>query len=262
MSNTNLELIRKKLEALRNPNSGGKRNIFWKPDVGESIVRILPTSDGDPFKALHFHYNVGKANGFLCPKRNFGDDCPVCGFATQLYRSGIDEDMKAAKEMFVRERFFSFVIVRGKEDEGVKLWGYGKRVYEKLLSFMLDPDYGDFTDVESGRDIKVNVTKTPGKSFNDTDVSLRPKESVMCEEPEKALEAIPDFNSLFERKTTAEVQTILDQSILGDEPEEASTESEHYAPAVTGDQPAPASAEDLTSALAELKAASNKKPKK
>jgi len=258
---TNMDLIRKKLEELRNPNKGGgKKNIFWKPETGESVVRILPTPDGDPFKQLHFHYNVGKENGFLCPKRNFGDDCPVCGFATKLYKSGDAENMKSAKEMFVRERFFSFVVVRGKEEEGVKLWGYGKRVYEKLLNFMLDPDYGDFTDIDQGYDVKVTMTKVAGKSFPDTDVVLKPKPSVMCEDPATVLGTMPDFNSLFERKTTDDVQNILDAALLDPaNAEEHSTETEHYAG--NGDVAAPATGEDINAAFAELKGKSSKKSK-
>ena len=38
------------------------------------------------------------------------------------------------------------MVVRGREDEGVKIYGYGKRAYENLLGYILDPDYGDITD--------------------------------------------------------------------------------------------------------------------
>ena len=54
------------------------------PQDGENNIRIVPTADGDPFKERYFHYGVGEQS-FLCPKRNFGDDCPVCNFGNQLW---------------------------------------------------------------------------------------------------------------------------------------------------------------------------------
>ena len=44
-------------------------------------------------------------------------------------------------------RTFAAVIVRGKESEGVKFWGFGKTVYQELLGVIYDPDYGDITDL-------------------------------------------------------------------------------------------------------------------
>ena len=46
------------------------------------------------------------------------------------------------------------MIVRGEENEGVKYWGFGKTVYQELLS-IIDPDYGDISDPVSGRDVVV-----------------------------------------------------------------------------------------------------------
>ena len=77
----NLDAMRQKLAKVTGADKK-QRNNFWRPQEGENNVRILPTADGDPFKDRWFHYNVGQA-GFLCPKKNFGDDCPVCNFASQ-----------------------------------------------------------------------------------------------------------------------------------------------------------------------------------
>ena len=76
--------LKAKLDVLDGKKSGGKNNnVFWKPEVGTHMIRILPDPDGDPVKELHFHYNVDKG-GVMCPKRNFGDACPICEFATSL----------------------------------------------------------------------------------------------------------------------------------------------------------------------------------
>jgi hypothetical protein len=49
------------------------------------------------------------------------------------------------------------IIVRGKEEEGVKFWGFGARVHEQLLSALNEPEYGDITDLNNGRDIQVTL---------------------------------------------------------------------------------------------------------
>ena len=144
-----MDLMKQKLAALRGE---GKYNdgpsIWFKPDEGDQDIRIIPTNDGDPLKEFFFHYNVGDhKGGIMCPKRNFNERCPICAFASTLWREGVDkndeESKKLAKSLFVRTRYFSPVVVRGNEDEGIKVYGYGKQAYELLLGYILDPEYGD-----------------------------------------------------------------------------------------------------------------------
>ena len=128
-----------------------------------------------------------------------------------------------AKSMFAKQRFFSPVLVRGEETEGVKVWGYGKLAYQKLLGIVLDPDYGDITDPEDGNDLKLLYGKAPGASFPTTDIRPRPRKSVLCDDAiggdercAELLESVPDFDAVFEKKTTEEVQQILDQHLSGE----------------------------------------------
>jgi hypothetical protein len=227
----NLDAMKAKLDKL-NGKGDAKRNMFWRPEDGESNIRIVSTPDGDPFKERFFHYNVGEARSFLCPKRNFGDNCPVCDFANQLWNEGTEESKKQAKELFAKQRFFSPVLVRGEEAEGIKVWGYGKMAYEKLLTIVLDPDYGDITDPETGNDLKLMYGKLPGASFPRTDIRPRPRKTILCDDAvggdercAELLETIPDFDEIFERKTTEEVQSILDQFLSSGE---GNTEVEKY----------------------------------
>ena len=118
--------------------------------------------------------------------------------------------------MFAKQRFFSPVLVRGEEDQGIRVWGYGKMAYEKLLTIVLDPDYGDITDPETGNDLKLMYGKLPGASFPRTDIRPRPRKTPLCDDAvggdercAELLENMPDSSSLFQRKTTEEVQAIL-----------------------------------------------------
>ena len=128
---------------------GGNRDTFWRPQDGEQTIRIVPTADGDPFKDYWFHYNVGNNPGFLSPKKNFGEEDPLNDFVRKLFNEGTEESIKMAKSLMARQRFFSPVLVRGEEDKGVRIWGYGKQVYEQLLNLVLNPEYGDITDTDT-----------------------------------------------------------------------------------------------------------------
>ena len=51
-----LTKMKAKRDALE--NRGGSKTVFWRPEEGEQTIRILPPSDGDPFKEYWFHYNL------------------------------------------------------------------------------------------------------------------------------------------------------------------------------------------------------------
>ena len=211
---------------------GGNRDLFWRPQDGEQTIRIIPTSDGDPFKDFWFHYNVGNNPGFLSPKKNFGEDDPLDEFVRKLFNEGTEDSIKMAKSLMARQRFFSPVIVRGEEERGVRIWGYGKTVYEQLLNLVLNPEYGDITDTEAGTDLVLHYGKPQGASFPQTKLTPRRRSSVLCDDAiggddrcAELLESIPEFDTLFERKSSEDVGTLLDAYLLGEESteEDAST---------------------------------------
>ena len=55
-------------------------------------------------------------------------------YVRDLYRQGDEESIKMAKNLSARQRFFSPVVVRGEEDQGVRIWGFGKMAYQELLN--------------------------------------------------------------------------------------------------------------------------------
>ena len=59
----NMELMRRKLATLRGEFDKDENSIWFKPDEGDTDIRIIPTRDGDPLKEMHFHYNVGNHRG-------------------------------------------------------------------------------------------------------------------------------------------------------------------------------------------------------
>jgi len=223
--------MRLKYQALKSTGNG--KSSFWRPQDGEQVIRIVPTSDGDPFRTFWFHYNVGNNNGFLSPKRNFGEADPLDDFVRKLFNENTEESVKMAKNLMARQRFFSPVVVRGEENEGVRIWGYGKQVYETLLGYVLNPDYGDITDTDSGVDLVLQYGKPAGASFPKTTLTPRRKSTPLSKDSDMCsqwLDSIPEFDSLFDRKSPEEVGVLLDEFLLGEESaEETSSETHLYA---------------------------------
>jgi len=237
----NLEAMRAKLEQSKTggkPTASGRKSTMWKPEAGSQHIRILPTADGDPFREFHFHYNVGKNPGIYCNKRNDGGECAICDFASKLWRDGVENDdqnlKNEAKKLFARKRYYSPVLVRGAEAEGVRIWAYGKTAYETLLGYVLDPDYGDITDPQTGTDIKLTYTLASGPgAFPKTALQPRRRPSVLCDDAvadcQDLLDSVPVIDNLFDRKTPEEVQTLLDGYLSSDHSaESSSSESQKY----------------------------------
>ena len=212
-----IEAIKKKFGAL----SGNKRgNNNWKPKEGEEYaVRLLsfPNNEGQPFKDLWFYYNIGNNPGLLAPYQ-FGKPDPIQELINKLREDGSKESYELAKKLYPKMRCYAPVIVRGEEDKGVQLWAFGKQVYQSLLAIMVDEDYGDITDPESGRDVKVRCFKPNGKKYTETEVMPRGKASPLNTNQATAkawLGNIPDVSKLYELKSPDELSKIVNDWING-----------------------------------------------
>ena len=222
-----LDAIRKKLNQLSGNNS--KRNSMWRPQEGEEhTVRILAFSDNDgqPFKERWFYYNIGNNPGLLAPHQ-FGKPDPIQELINTLRNDGTKESYELAKKLYPKMRAYAPVIVRGEEAQGVRLWSFGKMVYQSLLNLMLDDEVGDITDPTSGRDIKVTCTKPPGRMWATTEVRPRMSVSDLAESQKQAkqwLSEIPDLDEMYQCKTYEELETIVNAWLNGDGEEESSND--------------------------------------
>lgn len=210
----NIEKIKSRLSTLSNTNQ--KSNLLWKPNPGKQDVRIVPYKfqPDNPFIELKFHYNLnGKT--YLSPD-SFGRPDPIVEFAARLKRSGDKEEWKLARKLEPKMRTFAPVIVRGQEHEGVKFWGFGKQVYQELLSIMSDPDYGDITDLANGRDIVVEfkTAEETGKQFPETAIRVKPNTKPAVDPSNKELlEKIANQTKildLFPEYTYDELKAVMD----------------------------------------------------
>ena len=206
--------LKSRLNSLSNTNQ--KSNLIWKPKPGKQVVRIVPYKyePDNPFIELKFHYNINNKT-YLSPD-SFGRPDPIVEFSNRLKKTGSKEDWQMGRKMEPKMRTFAPVIVRGEEHEGVKFWGFGKQVYQELLSIISDPDFGDITDLTNGRDIVVEFkTAEGGASFPETSIRVKPNVSVAVDPKNTqlldALKAQVNILDLFPELSYEELKEVMDK---------------------------------------------------
>ena len=208
-----INAIKSKLSQLQSTTS--TKENFWKPEPGTQVVRVVPYKHNkdNPFIELFFHYNLGNNKTYLSPA-SFGRPDPVAEFADKLKSTGNKDEWIQGKRLEPKMRTFAPVIVRGQENEGVKFWGFGKTVYQELLSVIADPDYGDITDATNGRDIGIE-RQTPaeaGNQYGKTTVRVKPNQTAITEDAD-TLQSIfdnqSDLTELYNEPTYDELKEVL-----------------------------------------------------
>ena len=255
-----LDAIRKRLNSLQNKTS--KQNNLWKPDPGKQQIRIVPYQHNkdNPFIELYFHYGLNGKN-YLSPI-SFGKPDPIVEFAEKLKQTGNSDDWKLSRKLEPKLRTYVPVLVRGRETEGVKFWGFGKTVYMELLGFINDPDYGDITDPVNGRDIAVEFksAEETGKTYPTTVIRVKPSQTPASDNKaviEKLVDQ-PEIGDIFKESAYDQLKEALEEWLNPD------NESEGTSPGDTTESPfkddtkkekvpaAKASTDEISSAFEEL----------
>ena len=230
-----LNAIRKRLGQLQTTNN--RTSSLWKPQPGKTQIRIVPYAFNkeNPFIELFFHYNLNNRS-YLSPI-SFGRPDPIEEFAQKLKASGNKEDYQLSRKLEAKMRTFAPVIVRGEEKQGVKFWGFGKTVYQELLSIIADPDYGDITDPVNGRDVVVEFlsAEETGASFPKTNIRVKPNQTPITDN-KALLETV-----LKEQKDIAEVYQELSYDELAEALNDWLNPSEDGDDSSTKDETVPAS---------------------
>ena len=211
-----LNEIRNRLNSIQTKNSPKteRKNVFWRPEVGKQTVRVVPNAfnKSNPFTEAFFYYGIGPK--VMISPTNFGEKDPIAEFAKQLRQTSDSDNWRLAKKLDAKMRVFAPVIVRGKEDEGVKLWQFGKEMYMDFLNLADNEDVGDFTVVVSGRDITITTVgpEVTGTSYNKSSIMPKVKEtplSVNGDEVQDWLDNQPNPLEIFKRHSFDEMKEHL-----------------------------------------------------
>ena len=222
-----LNAIKNRLNQLQTTNN--RTSNLWKPSPGNQIVRIVPYkfNKDNPFIELYFHYDLGGKN-YLSPI-SFGRPDPIEEFAQKLKGTGSKDDYRLGRKVEAKMRTYAPVVVRGEESQGVKFWGFGKTVYQELLSIIADPDYGDITDQVSGRDVAVEfkTAEETGASFPSTSIRVKPNQTPITEDAsmmESLTENQKNITDIYQELSYDELTNALNEYLNGGSSEEEKEE--------------------------------------
>lgn len=213
----NLDRIKQRLGSLSNSKS--KTALIWKPNPGKQVIRIVPYkfNTENPFIELKFHYGLG-GKTYLSPD-SFNRPDPIVEFSNKLKKSGNKDEWNYGRKMEPKMRTFVPVLVRGEEGSGVRFWGFGKGVYQELLSIISDPDYGDITDVVNGRDVVVEFKSAEecGKQYPETSIRVKPNATNAVDPKDKdlisKLSNQTDILELFPELSYDELRGVMEASL-------------------------------------------------
>jgi hypothetical protein len=224
-----LNAIKQKLDGLQQKTTTGPKKdyslIFWRPTIGKQQVRIVPSkfNESNPFTELKFYYGI--TNKVMLSPLNFGEKDPIALFASKLREEYTKENYVLAKKLDAKNRIFVPVVVRGEEDKGVRLWQFGKLVYEELLALALDDEIGDYTDIVGGRDLTIETVgpESTGTPYNKSSVRVRLKSTPLSEDAKQVetwTSEQPDPTTEFKRFTFDEMKVALEKWLSPEEGEE------------------------------------------
>jgi hypothetical protein len=215
-----LSLLKQKLDGLQQKNAPKEKTdyakIKWTPKIGKQQIRIVPSAfnKSNPFTELKIYYGI--TNKVMLSPQNFGEKDPIALFASKLREDYNKENFVLAKKLDPKVRVFVPVIVRGEEELGVRLWEFGKSVYEELLSLATDEEIGDYTDIVNGRDLTIETVgpDATGTKYNKSSIRVKLKTSSLSDDKsqvEKWLSDQPNPTNSFKKYNFEEMKSALEK---------------------------------------------------
>ena len=236
-----INAIKQRLNSLQQSSSSGKKEkidyskYYWKPkQEGKYQIRIVPSAINkeNPFQEVFVHYGFSKFPIYALT--NWNEKDPIVEFAKQLRNTSEKENWQLAKKLDPKMRVFAPVIVRGEEDKGVRLWEFGKEIYMQLLGIAEDEDYGDFTDINDGRDFTVEAVTGDigGRQGIKCSIRVKPKTSPLGTDKTQLkswLTEQPNVLELQKKMSFEDLKSVLEK-FLNPEAESDEEEEEEVAP--------------------------------
>ena len=228
-----LEMLRQKhAELSAGPTGEGSDFLskFFKVQEGTNVVRILPWKDDDHLfyaetKIHRVPMGEGRDRNIHCRKMQ-GEACPVCDAYFALWNEPYkNEDL--ARKIKPRARYYLNVVARATEE--VKILSIGVILFKKIIAAMLDEDFGDITDLETGNDFKI-VKVMEGQWPRYDQSAPRPKSDAAGNPAQVAgwMDSLHDIHNLVKLEDYEELKKVQ-MDLMG-------TTSESSAPVETGEE--------------------------
>jgi len=238
----NLKKIQDALDRLEGKGRSGDSGIVKLPEGDDNVVRFVPYYHDPeiPFTEVYFHYDVGGEH-FLCRRRHGNNACPICDFASAMWKDYDQTKDETYKKLFskfaAKMKIFAPVVLRGQEDNGVKLLSMSEKTYKSILTKMKNAlrQGIDITDPFEGLDVTIPVKKQQIGGFkwtgpdNDSiDVHMRPSklfDDKSKEEVEEYLKNCPNVFEIFQIKSEDDMKIALEKQTSGSDSKEEDNET-------------------------------------
>ena len=198
--------------------AGGGSFKFWKPrDNGKYTIRFLPPTDSDGlFFKQTAQYKLG--DKYLFAPYIEGEPDPIYEYYRALWKKDTAESKALAREIKPRKQYLYNIIVRdengSKPESPTKVFVYmsGQKLYDKVMHYFWDEDFGDLTDIEEGFDFVIKK-EAGAMGFPNYDNSMpRTKQTPLFADDdmvEEVLSGIHDLNKEVDYKSYDELKTEL-----------------------------------------------------
>lgn len=209
-----LDALRAKHAELSNPGSGNANSDFLsnflQVQEGTNVVRVLPGKDEDTLfyaetKIHRVPDEQGNVKNYHCRKIH-GEPCPICETYYALWKEpNKDEDL--ARQIKPRSRYYMNVLDR--DSGSVRILSIGVILFKKIIAAMLDEDFGDITDLETGHDFKI-IKQMEGQWPKYDQSQPRPKSSVAGSKAEIAawMDTLHDIHALVKLEDYEETKIV------------------------------------------------------
>lgn len=216
-----IENIMKKEKA-----KGGSSDLYFSPQLGENIVRIIPYIHDEtnwPFFTTYTHWRINGEN-LLSPKTYQQKD-PFIDLASEIWNneSISESDRKTMfKRLMPQESTYCTVIVRGEDETKVKLWRVPNSARDQIYGYLNDPDTDSLIDPYDGIDIVLTKTQDDLKDYRTIKYIVRLKRSNTAIGTDEQLEKIfntetfPKFEDVWKLIDTTEYNKKFEAFVNGD----------------------------------------------
>ncbi len=207
---------KKRLEQLQSTRKDYSR-ISYSLKQGDQTLRFI-TRPGDdyPFISGLIYYKLQKP--FFVSPEMYGEPDPILEELNALRDTGIEQNVEFAKKLYPTRRIFALAVVREQEDKGAVWVDFPPKVEKELVKYILNPEYGDITDIENGTDFI--ITKTKGTPWPDYSVTPKRNSTPLMktqQEIDEVLNNIPDFKEAYKHYTAEEMKEIWNRYLNSDE---------------------------------------------
>jgi len=190
-----LELLKRELEEAA--QSEKSQDQFWKAKDGVNVIRILPPPEGSQlfYRNVGVHYRLLGVRVAFCPRITFSKPCPVCEYVDCIKDSDNPIKVEVARRLFPVSRYLMNVYLL--DEKRIVPYLAPKTVRTGLLRIMLDPDWGDITRLDTGRNVVIEkIIPSSGTLKVMYDVRTKPNVSAVP----VSMSDIPKFESIIDSR--------------------------------------------------------------